>query len=65
MLLSYILGYRILNSWVIPPPKEGGLWYDLYKKKEGGGGGGGSSPLFRGELRGGFEIVVTTFLQWN
>ena len=25
------------------PPKEGGLWYDLYKKKEGGGG---SSPLF-------------------
>ena len=43
MLLSYILNYRIFNSWVIPPPKEGSLRYNLYKKKEGGGG---SSPLF-------------------
>ena len=45
MLLSYILNYRIFNSWVIPPPKEGippqrravsGIIYTKRKKGEGG-----------------------------
>ena len=36
----------------------------IYTKRKKGEEGG-VFPLFRGELRGGFEIVVTTFLQWN
>ena len=44
------------------PPRRRAVFGMIYTKRKKGEG---VFPPFRGELKGGFEIVVTTFLQWN